>query len=531
MKTKRFTTFAVTLVTSIMLLLGGAVSCYADAEEAPKLDGTSVIMIDAVTGDVLYEKNADEKRDPASITKILTCLIILENMDMDRKVTITEDSSPIGINIGMKKGEVFTVEQLLYAMMLPSANDAARQLAIAEAGDVDAFCSKMNARAKQLGAADTNFTNPNGLNLPGQEHHRTTARDLSKITQAAMENAAFRKIVATRKYTIPATNKSDERVLKGTDPLLGSKKSVEVDGEKIPLRYEGATGVKTGTTSVAGNCFVGASTRGDTSLIAVVLDSGDMTRFTDAIRLMDYGYDNYETQIVLAKGDEADIMRVRRGETGKVAIGAAAPLGVTLVKGAGGKAVPEETSLDIVKKEKKLTAPVRKGDVVGTITLKDDAGRTLMQTEAVALASVGEGGILSRIGIPDDMVPLFLIAVITLILLVLVIAFLRRNKKKAARRRKPAGKKSGKPTESVKPAGPAKPAEHAKPAKPAEKKSAPERKPAERKPAERKPDERRLPPRTEAGEQSFDEYIRDLKMRVDAEKRAGGAGPQSRGDE
>ncbi|MBQ0078447.1 MAG: D-alanyl-D-alanine carboxypeptidase, partial [Eubacterium sp.] len=120
------------------LFLSGAASSFAADKypDAPKVDGTSVIMIDSASGDVLYAKNEREQRDPASITKILTCLIVLENMDLDQIVTITEDSSPVGMNIAMKKGEKLTVEQLLYALMLPSANDAARQLAIACSGSV-----------------------------------------------------------------------------------------------------------------------------------------------------------------------------------------------------------------------------------------------------------------------------------------------------------------------------------------------------------------------------------------------------------
>ena len=429
----------------MMLFLMGAASSFAEENAGqPKIDATSAIMIDGVTGDVLYEKNADEKRDPASITKILTCLVVLENMDLNAEVTVTENSSPVGMNIEMKKGEVLTVEQLLYALMLPSANDAARQLAIAEAGNIESFCDQMNERARQCGATDTYYTNPNGLNLPGQENHKTTARDLSKITKEAMKNKTFRKIVSTTRYTIPATNKSKERKLKSTNHLLTSKKSIEVDGKKIPLRYEGATGVKTGTTSVAGNCFVGTARRGSTQLIAVVLDSGDETRFTDAIRLMDYGFDNYETKIIMKARAEADIMKVRRGQTGKVAIGPADALAVTVQK-VNGQAPEVDADVEVTTLEKKLTAPVKKGDSVGTVSLKDKNGQVLVETDALALASVGEGGILSHIGIPDDMVPLFLVTVITIILIALVILFIARNKKKKKAQSKSKKKAPQKP--------------------------------------------------------------------------------------
>ena len=433
-------------IAAITLFLSGAVYSFADEEytQAPEPEGTSVIMIDASTGDVLYEKNADERRDPASVTKILTCLVVLENMKLDEKVTVMEDSSAIGVNIAMKKGEVLTVEQLLYALMLPSANDAARVLAIATAGDVDTFCDMMNRRAAECGATDTTFTNPNGLNLPGQENHKTTARDLSKITREAMKNDTFRKLIATRKYTIPATNKSAERELKGTNPLFASKKTVQVDGETIPLKYEGAEGVKTGTTSTAGNCFVGAAKRADTEFIVVTLNSGNLTRFTDAIRLMDYGYENYETDVVLHKGEEADVMKVRRGTTGKVGIGPDEILAITLSKTSSGKVIPQETKTDIKTDDRKLTAPVKAGDVVGTITLKDDKGETIRKVNAIALADVAKGGPLSYIGVPDDMVPLFIGIVATVILIALIGLYLVRSRNhKGKKKKQKKGKGNG----------------------------------------------------------------------------------------
>ena len=130
-------------------------------------EGTSVIMIDGGSGEILYEKNAEERRDPASITKILTCLVVLENMDLDDEITVAEDYDGAGENIAVKADERFTVEQLLYAMMVGSANDAAEVLALAAGGDMETFCDMMNERAKECGAKNTSFTNPNGMNYAG----------------------------------------------------------------------------------------------------------------------------------------------------------------------------------------------------------------------------------------------------------------------------------------------------------------------------------------------------------------------------
>ncbi|MBR1992846.1 MAG: D-alanyl-D-alanine carboxypeptidase, partial [Firmicutes bacterium] len=191
-------------------------------DDAPTVEGTSAIVIDAGSGAVLYEKNSKEKRDPASITKIMTCLVVLETMELDEEVTaaVAYDPSTGGTGIKIEKGEVFTVEQLLYALMLPSANDAAEVLAIAAGGSIDNFCEMMNERAKRCGAKDTNFTNPNGLNVPAQPNHKTTAYDLTLISMEAMKNETFRKIVSTVDYKIPATNKSGAREITNTNRCL-----------------------------------------------------------------------------------------------------------------------------------------------------------------------------------------------------------------------------------------------------------------------------------------------------------------------
>ncbi|MFR2565311.1 MAG: D-alanyl-D-alanine carboxypeptidase family protein, partial [Anaerovoracaceae bacterium] len=156
---------AIVMITA--LTLSGVVPSFASGEnkkEAPEVTGTSAILIDAGTGQILYEKNSREKRDPASITKILNCLVVLENMDLDSEVKVPYKIEQIGNNIDLKKGEVLTVEQLLYAMMVCSANDAAEILAVSTGGSIEEFCRMMNERAAECGAENTNFTNPNGLN-------------------------------------------------------------------------------------------------------------------------------------------------------------------------------------------------------------------------------------------------------------------------------------------------------------------------------------------------------------------------------
>lgn len=225
-------------------------------DDAPTIDGTSGIIMDAGSGQILYAKNAYEKRDPASITKIVTALIALETLDMDQQITVPIDADDTGINIKLKKGEVLTAEQLIYATLLGSANDAADTLAIAISGSVEKFARRMNERAALCGAKDTQFANASGLNTYGSSTHVTTAYDLAVISREAMNNKEFREIVATEKYTIPATSLSKERVIENTNVCLyETEKKVKVNDIERPFKYEGTTGIKTGYTSVAGSCF------------------------------------------------------------------------------------------------------------------------------------------------------------------------------------------------------------------------------------------------------------------------------------
>ena len=409
-------------------------------EDAPAIEGTSALLMDAKSGAILYEKNAYEKRDPASVTKILTCLVALETLELDQKITSTIEQDPAssGTSILMKKGEVFTVEQLLYALMLPSANDASIVLAEASGGTVDNFCDMMNERAARCGAKETNFTNPNGFNEPIQPKHKTTAYDLAMITKEAMKNKTFREIVSTVDYYIPKTNMSNKRALRNSNRCIADGVS------KVPLpdyvenkgfyRYDGALGVKTGYTSTAGSCFVGWAEKDDTDLIAVVLNSSTYeSRFEDAIALWDYGFEKYYTYNVAAAGEILDEFRVKHGAKGEVAVALSEDLGVTLNK--------TDKDPDITTKikpyERKTKAPVKKGDELGTITVYkgDDA---VEQRVLVAAGNVEKGGILSYIGIPDEDVPLFLISIVTALILIFVIYNVYRRYQYKQKRRKRA---------------------------------------------------------------------------------------------
>lgn len=254
---------------------------------APEIEEETGILMESTTGRILFDKGMDEIRYPASTTKVMTALLVLEHyQDLNQKITftdvITPDLAPGNSSINAKVGEELTVEQCLYAIMLPSANEVCTQMAVNIAGSVAGFTNKMNQRAAQLGCQNTHFANANGLPDP---NHYTTAHDLALILAEAVKNEDFCRIAGTALYTIPATNKTPyPRNLENHNALLG-------DGE---FHYENAIAGKTGYTDAAKNTLVTAAKRDDMTLICVVMRSDNSNdRFTDTIKLFDYGFDNF----------------------------------------------------------------------------------------------------------------------------------------------------------------------------------------------------------------------------------------------
>lgn len=415
-----------------------AISASADIDwsDAPSIEGTSGIMIDAGSGAVLYEKNAYEKRDPASITKILNALVVLETLDLDKVVTVSiGEIDPSGTNISLKNGEEMTVEQLLYAMLLGSANDAADALAVAAGGSIENFCEMMNSRAKKCGANDTDFSNASGLTEYGRNDHTTTAYDIAMIAREAMKNPVFRKIVSTEKYTIPATNMSKARKVETTNLCLyEDEKTVEVNGIKRHFKYEGTIGVKTGYTEAAGECFCGAAASGDTELITVVLNSSSKEqKFADTMALWDYGFSKYHTYAAAIANEPVETFRLWQGEKSGVAVTVADNMDITLN-------IEEDSSSIEIETEKNdlfITAPVEKGQVLGSIKAYNKEGDLIAESDLVAMSSIEKGGILSYIGIADEDRLSFFIGIIIFLLILMLIRMvyvsMRRKRKKRRR--------------------------------------------------------------------------------------------------
>ena len=216
------------------------------------------IVIDFKSGRVLYQNNCDEKRNIASITKILTCITTIENCDINKTVVIKKEWTGIeGSSIYLREGETFTIEELLYGLMLRSGNDAATAIACFVSGDFLSFSKLMNETASKAGAINSSFKNPHGLD---EEGHYSTAFDLALITKYAMENAIFRKIVSTKRIVIG----------KGESARILTNKN------KLLFNYENCIGVKTGYTKKSGRCLVSSAKKNDAELICVVLNCGPM---------------------------------------------------------------------------------------------------------------------------------------------------------------------------------------------------------------------------------------------------------------
>lgn len=262
---------AVLSVFAAAMVLQITAAC-AWAQQPTELSAVSAILIEAETGTVLYQKNADEKRAMASTTKIMTAILTIEAGDLDSEFTV--DSCAImveGTSMGLREGDRVSRRDLLYGILLPSGNDAANAAAVSVGGSIGGFAELMNQKAQELGLSSTHFVTPSGLDAEG---HYTTARDLAMLTAYAMKNEIFCEIVSCSSAEVEFGNPPYARTLYNSNKML--------------KRYEGAIGVKTGFTDNARRCLVSAAQRGGVTLIAVTLNASD--DWNDHEKMLDYGF-------------------------------------------------------------------------------------------------------------------------------------------------------------------------------------------------------------------------------------------------
>ena len=370
----------VTMITSILLftLLLGSVTINAEAEEYwPQdigVESEAAIIMEQSTGTILYEKNIHEKEYPASITKVLTALVAIENSEMDEVVTFSPESI-YNIEVGSSSiardvDEQMTMEECLYGLLLESANECA--YAIAEHvgdkynGGYDKFIDMMNEKAAELGCTDSHFCNPHGL--PEDEHY-VSAYDMALIAQAALEENEFVKIIGTRHYTIPPTNKHTmETNLNNQHGMISSWKTTQ-------YLYDGCMGGKTGYTDLARHTLVTYVRRNGMTLICVILKAEGSNHYTDTINLMDYCYDNFSlTQVQ----QNADILDQNNGTKDIGALGA----NIDLVKlgDDGAIILPNGVDISQASSEVRPKSDPENPDVVGEI-IYTYAGRTVGQAD------------------------------------------------------------------------------------------------------------------------------------------------------
>ena len=323
----------------------------------------AAILIEAESGDVIYAKNADEKLPMASTTKIMTALVALEEGDLDRPVSIAEEACGVeGSSVYLTAGEELTLEDLLYALMLESANDAAAAIAYEIAGGIEPFAERMNRMAETIGLTASHFTNPHGLD---HEAHYTTAHDLAKLTAYALKNEQFRKIVSTYRHQIPLRGDEGVRVLLNHNKLLRMSEEV--------------IGVKTGFTKHSGRCLVSAAERDGVCVIAVTLNAPDDWR--DHTALHEHGFARYHVERLAEAGQFTYEIPCPLAENGFVTVTNTDSLAVCLKNGTEVTHCAEAPHL--------LLTPAAVGDVLGRVTFTSN-GKILGELPLYAQTSAAE---------------------------------------------------------------------------------------------------------------------------------------------
>ncbi len=422
---------------------------FALALDTPEVDSEAALLVDGDTGSILYAKNINEKRYPASITKVMTAMLTLEAVDrgelsLDDVITAPSwtyedvDSSASGADIQV--GEQLTVEDLLYCTMLPSACEACNVLAYAVSGSISAFVDLMNQRAQELGMTDTNFVNTHGLH---DDNHYTTAWDIYLMAKQAMTNDTFRKIVASGSYTVPATNMNEERVLYNTNALITN---MYYSG----YVYSPAIGIKTGSTSQAGYCLLSAAEQDGRTEYCVVLGAslspqadGSYKRmnFADSTDLLEWGFENFSNKTLLDSTEPVIEIPVTLSDTDHVLLYPQGSISALVSNDLDVDALDQTIELDADSVE----APVSEGQVLGHLTLSytdETTGETTVYgtLDLVALNDVERSQLLYMVDRAKTIISSFWfkLAVIVFIILVIVLIIListhvrrRRNRSRA----------------------------------------------------------------------------------------------------
>lgn len=456
-------------IVLLLVLLIGVLPISSLALDEPALNCKKILLIDTESERTLIDRMADGRAEPASLTKIMTALVVLDAVErgtvsLDQNVTasgeILKDMVEDGSTSNIVPGETMSIRNLLYCILLESANEGCNMLAEAVSGTVQAFVNEMNSKATALGCLDTSFKNPHGLPAEG---HYTTPRDMYLITREALKNELFRQICNTAKYTVPATNVSGPRELSNSNGLINS------ESKYYPGNfYEFAAGVKTGYTSTAGYCLISTASRETVNLMAIVMggqardNNGAVVfdNFTDTRKLYDWVFNNFSYIEILSSSEllkEVEVELAAEGEK------------LVLRPQTGLKALlPTDTDLSVftfdkhirifaIEKGEKLKAPISAGEVLGEVTLYRDgisygtvplvsnAGVELSKIEYIKAAL---GGALNLIWVKIILAAL-LLAILAYVVLVIRYRIMHRRYLNAVRRERQRREELRRRTESM----------------------------------------------------------------------------------
>ena len=393
MKTKRF--FSVFLLIALVMSLLCVPMASADETEpniaqVPDILAKAALLVDPETDAVAYAKNEHDELYPASLTKIMTSLLVLEavedgKLSLDQEITASETAfvglSADGSNAGIKAGEIMTVRNLLYCVLVVSANEACNILAEAVSGSVEAFVEQMNQRAEELGCENTHFANANGLHNPD---HYTSAWDLYLITKEALKNETFATISDTANVKIPATNLSGERNYWTTNHLLSTWRVIGYLDKR-------AHGIKTGSTDEAGHCLVSSATQGSMTYISVILGAerveengvGNIRSFSETSRMFDYGFENFTYKTIIEKTEPIKDVAVTLSKTDCVTVHPAKDVETLMPKGLNA----EHLERTVILTDETVEAPVQEGQKLGTLELSYD-GKVYATVDLLAMNDV-----------------------------------------------------------------------------------------------------------------------------------------------
>lgn len=365
MKLKKLYFILLIMILSLIMLL--STSSYGATFD---VNSPSAIVFNVNTGKILYEKNAYEKRYPASTTKMMTAILTLENCNLNDTATVSSSAvilPPEYLSAHLQVGEVLTINDLLHLLLIVSSNDAANVLAEHVAGSVSNFSTMMNDKAKEIGCLNTHFVNANGVH---DVNHYSTAYDLCLIANYAMKNETFRKLVSTDSYIVPATNKYEERKLTNSNALLHQVN--EKTKTKNIYYYKYTIGIKTGYTNQAKNCLVAAASKDGTEFISVVLGSklnevdNNSERFADSKKLLETAIDNYCMFPVKSKNDLITTVKIQNALPWKKDLNLLLEDDISLLL--ENKDINLSIQPEIKLFEEKFNAPISKGDILGTAT-------------------------------------------------------------------------------------------------------------------------------------------------------------------